>query len=108
MFLQGSKKPAAMALGFAGEGVEEKGGITMHRLGREEGWRGRKEEGGEVPGRARPVAGGVRVGVGVGVGGGGVVEGMPQLAVGRPAAAVVVLHPVPGLNKNKEMILHKY
>ena len=46
--------------------------------------------------------------VGVGVGGGGVVEGMPQLAVGRPAAAVVVLHPVPGLNKNKEMILHKY
>ena len=36
MFLQGSKKPAAMALGFAGEGVEEKGGITMHRLGREE------------------------------------------------------------------------
>ena len=50
MFLQGSKKPAAMALGFAGEGVEEKGGITMHRLGREEGWRGRKEEGGEVPG----------------------------------------------------------
>ena len=28
MFLQGSKKPAAMALGFAGEGVEEKGGIT--------------------------------------------------------------------------------
>ena len=33
---------------------------------------------------------------------------MPQLAVGRPAAAVVVLHPVPGLNKNKEMILHKY
>ena len=101
MFLQGSKKPAAMALGFAGEGVEEKGGITMHRLGREEGWRGRKEEGGEVPGQARPVAGGVRVGVGVGVGGGGVMEGMPQLAVGRPAAAVVVLHPVPGLNKNK-------
>ena len=71
MFLQGSKKPAAMALGFAGEGVEEKGGITMHRLGREEGWRGRKEEGGEVPGRARPVAGGV----GVGVGGGGMVAG---------------------------------
>ena len=45
--------PAAMALGFAGEGVEEKGGITMHRLGREEGWRGRKEEGGEVPGHRR-------------------------------------------------------
>ena len=71
----------------------------------EEGWRGRKEEGGEVPGRARPVAGGV--GVRVGVGGGGV-EGMarlvvreaswaPRLVVGRPAAAVVVLHPVPGL-----------
>ena len=79
----------------------------MHRLGREEGWRGRKEEGGEVPGQARPVAGGVRVGVGVGVGGGGVVEGMPQLAMGRPAAAVVVLHPLPALNQNKEMILHK-
>ena len=56
----------------------------------EEGWRGRKEEGGEVPGRARPVAGGV------GVGGDGV-EGMPQLVVGRPAAAVIILHPVPGL-----------
>ena len=107
MFLQGSKKPAAMALGFAGEGVEEKGGITMHRLGREEGWRGRKEEGGEVPGQARPVAGGVRVGVGVGVGGGGVVEGMPQLAVGRPAAAVVVLHPVPGLRKTPALKLRQ-
>ena len=88
-------------------GVEEKGGITMHRLGREEGWRGRKEEGGEVPGQARPVAGGVRVGVGVGVGGGGVVEGMPQLAVGRPAAAVVVLHPVPGLRKTPALKLRQ-
>ena len=52
---------------------------------REEGGRrrGRKEEGGEVPGRARPVAGGVGVGVRVGVGGGGV-EGMAR---GRPSSS---------------------
>ena len=42
-----------------------------------------REEGGEVPGRARPVAGGVGVGVGVGVGGGGV-EGMAR---GRPSSS---------------------
>ena len=73
---------------------------------REEGGRrrGRKEEGGEVPGRARPVTGGVGVRVGVG----GSVEGMarlvvgeaswaPRLVVGRPAATVIVLHPMPGL-----------
>ena len=47
MFLQGSKKPAAMALGFAGEGVEEKGGITWGGDG------GMEEDAGvEAPGAA--------------------------------------------------------